>query len=230
MFLSLDGLLSSNFLSCSQFGPALEFGVGVHGAAALRSAAVAIGLVGFVGVVEVVLVDQLFTGGDVADGSDEDATVPVFGLAVWRAGVVEEHGCSKAVDDVAVVSEAEDISDDTVCIALVGELFGKTGAVVLDDALAAGDGVERVTACGVDGGGADQEARGGGGFRARHWPEYSKGWGEGGKVGGGGLLRVGSRFPPGMTSKKGKYNSNGRFCGNDRKKSDCAFCEKGRLS
>jgi len=119
--------------------------------------AVAVGVV-FVGVVEVVLVDELFVGGDVADGADEDAAVFFFGLAVGGAGVVEKHGGAEAVDDVGGAAEAEEIGDGAVGVALVGELFGDARAGVLEDAAAAGDGVEGVAAGGVDGGGTDEEA------------------------------------------------------------------------
>ena len=161
-------------LPLGQPGAALELGVGEHRAAALRSAAVAIGFVGFVRVIEVVLVDQFFAGGDVADGADEDSTARLLALAVGRAGVVEEHRRSKAVDYIAVVPEAEDIGDDAVGVALIDQLFGEARAVVLDDAAAARDGVQRVAPSGVDGGGADEEAGRIGSFYARHWPEYSK--------------------------------------------------------
>ena len=151
---------------------AFDFVFRKHGAAAVGGTAVAICIV-FVGVVEVVLVDQLFIGGDVADGADEDTTARLFGLAVGGAGVVEEHGGAEAVDDVALVAEAEEVGDGTVGVALVGKVFGDACASVLEDAAATWDGVEGVAAGGMDGGGADEQAGSGGGA-TRHGVEYSK--------------------------------------------------------
>ena len=154
-------------------GAAFEFVVGEHGAAAVGGAAVAVG--GFVvGVVEVVLVDELFAGGDVADGFDPDAAVVLFGLAVGRAGVIDEHGGGEAVDDVFGAVDGEEIGDGLVGVAVVGEGFGDPGAVVLEDAAAARDGVESGDAGGVDGGGADEKAGSCGRSRPGHGLEYSK--------------------------------------------------------
>ncbi len=83
----------------------------------MLGAAVAVGYVGEVGVVEVVLVDELFAGGDVAGCGDEDAAFAVFGFAVVVAGVIEEHAGAEAVDDFSFFSEAEEVGDDAVGVA-----------------------------------------------------------------------------------------------------------------
>ena len=150
-------------------GAAFEFVVGVHGASALSDAAIAVAVV-VVGVVQVVLVDELFTGGDVADGANEDAAIVGFGFAVGCAGVVEKHGDSEAIDDIGAAVDAKEVGDDAVSVALVGLSLGDARAVVLGDDAATADGVKRVAAGGVDGRGADDEARSSG-----HWVEYSKG-------------------------------------------------------
>jgi hypothetical protein len=155
-------------------GAAFKFVVGEHGAAAVGGAAVAVG--GFVvGVVEVVLVDEFFAGGDVADGLDVDAAIVLFGLAVGGAGVVDEHGGGEAVDDVGGAVDGEEVGDGLLGVALVGDVLGDAGAVVLEDAAAAGDGVERDDAGGVDFGGLDEQAGCGRGNSAKHGVEYSKG-------------------------------------------------------
>jgi len=125
--------------------------------------------------VEVVLVDELFAGGNVADGLDVDAAVVLLGLAVGGAGVIDEHGGGEAVDDVGGAVDGEEVGDRLLGVALVGDVLGDAGAVVLEDAAAARDGVERGDAGGVDGGGSDEQARCGGGNSARHGVEYSKG-------------------------------------------------------
>src|SRR5665213_1597935 len=154
------------FLPFGDPGAAGYFFIGEHRPAALRRAAVAVGVV-LVRVVEVVLVDQLLGGGDVADRPDEDALADFYRLAVGRAGVVEEHRGAEAVDDVALPAEAEEVGDVAVGVTVVGFFFGQPGPVVLDDAGAAADGVERVAAGGVDGRGTDEEARGGSSGRHR---------------------------------------------------------------
>ena len=176
------GGLFRSFLAGDGAGAAFEFEVGEHGATALRSAAIAVAGIGEVGVVEIVLVEKLFAGGDVAASNDEDAAVDVFGLAVGRAGVVEEHAGAEAVDDLVAVADAEEVGDDALGVADVGEPFGEVGAVVFEDALAFADGVERDAAGGVDGRRLDEQARGraafGSLFGARwHGVEYSKGSG-----------------------------------------------------
>lgn len=135
--------------------------------AAVGGAAVAVGRF-VVGVVEVVLVDELFAGGDVADGLDVDAAVGLLGLAVGGAGVVDEHGGGEAVDDVVGAVDGEEIGYGFFGVAVVGDVFRDAGAVVFEDEAAAGDGVEGDDAGSVDGGGADEES-GRGGDGAGHW-------------------------------------------------------------
>jgi hypothetical protein len=101
------------------------------------------------------------------------AALVLLGVAVGVAGVVEEHGGAEAVDDVALVAEAEEVGDGALGVALVGEFLGDARSVVLEDALAAGDGIERVAASGMDGRGANEQARSGDGA-TRHGVEYSK--------------------------------------------------------
>ena len=100
--------------------------------AAVGGAAVAVG--GFVvGVVEVVLVDELFAGCDVADGLDVDAAVVFDGFAVGRAGVVDEHGGGEAVDDVVGAVDGEEIGDGLFGVAVIRDVLGDARAVVLED-------------------------------------------------------------------------------------------------
>ena len=118
----------------------------------MRSAAIAVAGIGEVGVVEIVLVEKLFAGGDVAAGDNEHAASDVFGLAVRCAGVVEEHAGAEAVNDLVAVADAEEVGDDALGVADICEAFGEMWAVILEDALAFADGVERDAAGGVDGG------------------------------------------------------------------------------
>jgi hypothetical protein len=160
-------------LACLFAGLAFDLVFREHGAAALGGFAVAVGGV-VVGVIEVVLVDELLVGGDIADGTNVDAALVLLSAAVGVAGVVEEHGGAEAVDDLALVTEAEEVGDGALGIALVSKLFGNARAVVLEDAAAAGDGVEGIAAGGVDGGGSNEEAGRGEGA-TQHGVEYSKG-------------------------------------------------------
>ena len=90
------------------------------GAAAGWGAAVAI-LISIVGVVEVVFVDKLFAGGDVAKGDDKDAAFALFGFAIGGAGMVHEHGSAEAIDDGTALADAEEIGDVTVGVTLVSD-------------------------------------------------------------------------------------------------------------
>ena len=84
--------------------------------------------------------------------------VDFFGLAVWGAGVVEEHGGAEAVDDHVFGAVAEEVGDEAVGVALVGDGLGHARAFVLADADAFAEGSGGVAAGGVDGGGADDES------------------------------------------------------------------------
>lgn len=152
----------------AEFFAAFDFCGGEHGAAAIGGVAEA-GLVVLVGIVEVVFVGELFAGVDVAEGEDEDALVGFFGDAVGGAAVIDEHGGTEAVDDLAVVADGEEVGDVAFGVALVCGGFGEAGAVVFEDACALADGREGVAAGAVDGGGADEE------LGAGHGWEYSRG-------------------------------------------------------
>lgn len=128
-----------------------------HGGAAVGCGAET-ALVLVVGVVEVVLVGELFTGCDVAQGGDEDAVVGVLlRLAVGFATVVEEHGHAEAVDD-GVASAGEEIGDGAALVTGVGDGLGHALAVVLADADSLADGTHGVASGGVDSGGTNDES------------------------------------------------------------------------
>lgn len=98
--LSLQPGHSGALFCCSFFGcagAALQFLGRVHGLAAAGSAAVAGGLV-LVSIVEVVVVGQLLSGRDIANGNDPDASSYLVGFAIGIAGMIDEHGHAVSVD------------------------------------------------------------------------------------------------------------------------------------
>ena len=111
-----------------------------------------------------VLVEELFAGGYVADGDDVDALVLFEGFAVGGAGMVDEHGGSEAVNNLTFLPDSEEIGDDAVGVAVVGGLFGNARAVVLDDAGAAANRVKRVAPGGMDRRRTDDQTGRGGSF------------------------------------------------------------------
>src|ERR1035441_4153654 len=162
MSMGRSGLILRRILACPRAplfrhsGAALEFVVAEHGGAAGGGAAIAV-LVVFVGVVQVVLVGEFFAGGDVADGGDEDAALFVLlGLAVGVAAGVDEHGGAETVDDFSAAGE--EVGDEAVLVAGVGDGLGQAGAVVLADADAFLDGPHGVAAGCVDGRGANDKS------------------------------------------------------------------------
>ncbi len=130
-------------------GAALYLGLAEHGSSALRRSAVTV-FVAVVAVVEVVLVGELLAGCDVADSGDEDPSADVFALAVWIAGVIDEHRSSEAINDHSVVSTTEEIRDEAVLIPFICFVFGKARSVVLTDARTFFDGLRGVAARGVN--------------------------------------------------------------------------------
>jgi len=171
-----SSFLFGGSLTGKSAGAAFYFQIGKHSAAALGSAAIAVAGIFEVGVVEVVLVDKFFAGGDVAGCDDVDMAAEVFGFAVGVAGVIEEHACAEAVDDLVALADAEEVSNHALGVADVGEVFREAWAVVLENALTATDGVECDAAGSVDSGGLDQKTRRSEGFcSAGHGVEYSKG-------------------------------------------------------
>jgi len=117
----------------------------VHGFAAGGCSAVA-GCLVVIAVVEVVVVGQFFSGGDVAYSFDPDATPNFAGLAVRVAGVVNEHRHAVPVDDPGAVTDAEEVGGGRVLVFLVSLLLGNAGAGVLDNAGAVFDGLSCVAA------------------------------------------------------------------------------------
>lgn len=137
-------------------GAAGYFCDGEHGSAAGGGAAVAVlCLVG--GVVEVVLIGEFFTGGDVAQGHDKDAVITLYCFAVGGAGVIDEHGGAEAVYDVLFVAVAEEVGDDAVAVSGVCDALGHAGSVVLAHDPAFAEGARCVAAGSVDCRRADDE-------------------------------------------------------------------------
>lgn len=127
-----------------------------HGFAAVFRTAVAGGF-GWIAVVEVVVVGQLFAGSDISQGENPDAFARLFCFAVGVAGMVEEHGSTVAVDDLLSIADAEEVGHGQGFVFDVGGLLGHTGAGVFDDARTLGNGSRGVAACGMDCGGANDE-------------------------------------------------------------------------
>src|ERR1700694_1166082 len=104
----------------------------VHGAAAFGRTAAAGGRV--IVVVEVVVPDEFFAGGDVADGEDPDAAFNFVDLAGGIARMIQGSAQAVAVDHGFAIVQSIEISAGDAFVAAVGFLGGNSLAVVLDHA------------------------------------------------------------------------------------------------
>ena len=122
----------------------------VHGAAAPFCAAVADGLVR-APVVEAVVVGNLFSRLDFADGRDPDASADLLGLTIRVAAVVNEHGHAMTVDDDGAVTESKQVGNGRVLIGRVGLVFTETRPGVLGNAGAFANCGRAIAAGGMNG-------------------------------------------------------------------------------
>lgn len=107
---------------------------------------------------QVVLVSQLFARPDISNAADVDAAIFILlGLAVRLAAVVQEHGGSKAIDDLLLAAR-EEIGYAPTLITDIGFIFGHAGSIVLKDANAPFDWAHGVAACSMDRGGANNKS------------------------------------------------------------------------
>ena len=104
-----------------------------HGSAAAVSAAMARNVLAGFGVIDVVVVRQLFAGSDVAQGDNPDAIINLVGLTVGLAGMIHKSRHAKAVNDCFSISHAIQVGDFAVGVETVGFLCGETRACVFQD-------------------------------------------------------------------------------------------------
>jgi hypothetical protein len=135
----------------------LYFFFAEHRAAAPGGTTVAVLRV-IVGVVQVVLIRQLFTGGNVANAANVNSSFRIlFRLTVWVAAVIEEHGGPEPVDDLLLTAR-EQVCNAPAFVADVGFPFRESRAIVLADSHAFLDTTCRVTAGSMDRGRANDES------------------------------------------------------------------------
>src|SRR5579864_753218 len=109
----------------------------IHGAATFRRAAVARGRV-FV-VVEVVVPDEFFAGGNGAQGKDPDPAFDLVHFAVGIAGMIQVGAQTLAVDYGLAVIQPVQIGAGSAVVKAVGFFGGDARSGVLDHAGALAD-------------------------------------------------------------------------------------------
>ncbi len=99
---------------------------------------------------EIVLVGQLFTGGNSAHGGNVDAALFILlGFSIGITAVIEEHRCAEAVND-QIPSTGEQVGNEPAFIACDSLSLGHARPVVLADSNSCLDGPRGVATCGVD--------------------------------------------------------------------------------
>jgi hypothetical protein len=111
---------------------------GKHSSAAIRDPAVAWGVFPRLCIVDVVIVGQLLTGGDVAQCDDPDPALDLVGFTVWAARMIDERGHAKTVDDRLAAIHAEEVGYFAVGVHPVCLARREARTGVLQDARPAG--------------------------------------------------------------------------------------------
>lgn len=111
----------------------------------------------FLIVIKVVVPNEFFAGGDVAQGKEPDASLDLVDFAVRIAGMVEVSAESFAVDHCFAVLETVEVCAGRSVVAAVGFFRGDTLAGVLDDAGSFTNRSRGIDSDGVNWGWADNQ-------------------------------------------------------------------------
>src|ERR1700751_3917897 len=112
--------------------PALDLFFPIHRAAATLGSAPAQRFVVIVAVIEVIVVGQLFAGGDVTQRQDPDVLVEFVGLAIGIAAMINESRHAVAVHYVLALTDAEQVRIRPVGVQVIGLFFREPRFGVLD--------------------------------------------------------------------------------------------------
>lgn len=134
---------------------------------------------GFLVIVEVVIPNEFFTGGNVAERKNPDAAFDLIHLAVWIAGVIEIRAEAFTVDDGFAILQAIQVSARRTIIETVG-FFGRDArSGVFHDAGALSDGRRREHAHSMNGGWTNYQRHTTNFARLRNfgkWQKYGDKW------------------------------------------------------
>jgi len=105
---------------------------------------------GIVIVVEVVVPQQFFSGGDVADGKNPHSGLDLVDLAVGIAGMVQVGPKPFAIDDRLAIFQSVEISARRAIVESVGFLGSDARAIIFDDASTFANWRSGKDSCGVN--------------------------------------------------------------------------------
>src|SRR5439155_3077740 len=104
----------------------------IHGAAALSRAAVA--RRGLIVVIQVVVPDQFFSRGNVADGEKPDAAFDLVDFAIGVAGMVQVGTEALSIDHGLTVVQSIKVSAGNAIVPSIGFFHGDALTGILDNA------------------------------------------------------------------------------------------------
>ena len=108
-------------------------------------------------VVEIVVPDEFFTGGDVAQGEEPNASLDLVDFAVRIARMVEIRAEAFAVDHGLAVFQTIEVRAGGTVVAAVGFFRGDAFAGVFDDAGSFTNGRRSIDSDGMNWGWADNQ-------------------------------------------------------------------------
>jgi hypothetical protein len=133
--------LAQNFLL------ARDFLFRKHRPPAILKAAIARRFLTYVAIKEVVVIGELFSGFDVAQGHDPYAIVDLVGLAVWITSMVHESSHAKAIDNGIAVIHSEEVRYFCICVHSFASFSGEPRSGIFQNESAFFDGSSSVNAC-----------------------------------------------------------------------------------
>jgi hypothetical protein len=133
-FLAAQARCLSAFLTLAQnLFLARDFLFREHRSPAIFQAAIAGCFLAYIAIKEVVVIGELFSGFNVAEGHNPNAVVDLIGLAVWITCMVHERGHAKAVNNCVAVVHGEEVRNLCVGIHAFASLGSEPRAGIFEN-------------------------------------------------------------------------------------------------
>ena len=131
-----------------------------HCPAAILQAAIAGRFFAYIAVKKIVVVRELFSGFNVAQGHDPYAVVDLVSLAVWITSMVHECGHAKAINNGVTVVHGEEVRHLSIRVHAFARLGREPRACIFQDERALFYGSCGVNACAVQRGRFNDDGHG----------------------------------------------------------------------
>jgi hypothetical protein len=151
-FATQAGGLSALFALAQSLFLTRDFLFREHSLSAALQPAIARRLLVYVAIEEVVVIGELFSGFNVAQGHDPDSVVDLIGFAIWITRMIHKSGHAEAVNDRVAVVHGKEVRYLGIRVHSFASLGGEPRARIFQDVSALFDGSGGVNAGAMQGG------------------------------------------------------------------------------